>query len=822
MAKRGGRLVRILPSKPKNDNASGASLRSPSQYQLNGSVSETVGAFSSRPLMAETQMTTNEKQQEILDSSGKSDATSVKTIPENRMKKCEKCARILGLATRCVGCAAADTAHAQGAPGSRFNAIDLELTESATSTSVPAQKKPQNELNFDESSRQVVANVLKRPAQDDNLFISHKKPKISTLPTTLQTSAEKLFAHIRGLRPPSAKSSLFQNELEVRNEVDSRTGPIVSNMAGDSVSTQRHSPRHHNVNEASSDGGNCQILWPDQVTDQSAQAPSTRSGTLAKVGPPQSGAIPNMLSQDPPPLISASKSPSLIGEEGAQEHGRPQASREPNTLGIESDQKMYHQQTTPAMLIDDNHRHENIMSAEKDRVNSSAKSAEANISLSTSEIVELIPTPTNEKASSSALKARCESCRMAHRKCLHRPGGGNDRLDPVKCATFLAENPERPVSGKFPQTYWLKIKQAAGLLHQSTDSSSASQPRENAREATDGLSMTGRDESMMGGIAPVAAEKTPADQQTSKVGLTQNLPFDPPRLRSRTRAAAIEDYLSNSEADCDETLPIGLTRQRNQSEKNQEPLEHAALLAAPTLGGSNEGSDHPHTITRRATGNQRRRIQQDKLQSFWTDDDEQRALENLRKRGVQIETDSDSDESFSDDDTPLQPPPLITDRLHCIPESRNPFDVDSSLDLRNPENRYQALGKIPPWKRNRPTKKQLMGNLLLYQCRDNKLKFGNPHHNVMRKSGEVPVIAIIETDHISNTPDASGREPESQRIHMNFREFIGMPNQAIIAQGKSKDELVFVESVNDKDHSLVGISRARRHRDDEVFPFIHS
>lgn len=845
MAKRGGRSVRHLPSKQRSDNASKTSLKSPSQHQHNSSVLDTIGGFSSRSYTAETHKTTDKGQQEIHGSSSTAGDTSVKSLPENRVKKCEKCERrILGSANRCVACAATDATQDEDAPGNRSNAIDLELTESAIPGAAPAQKKPQNELDFDESSRRLVAHVRKRTAQDNNLFVSRKKPRISALPIntqprslvsstnlssvpmTLQANAEKLPAPSRQFPPASTNLSSLQNEVGMRKEGDSRAGPIVPNMTGEESSTQLQSQRPHNICEASSDGGyNHQARGSSHFADHITLASSPRTESLAKIGISQSAAtdIPKAPSQDWHPSTSLSKTTSTMEKGSAQGYEKTQAPRERDARVVESDNQTNNARTTRALFLNDNHGRENFKPAAKDRVSSSAKSAETNTLLGIPDRAELIAAPIQGSVSPATSKARCDACRTAHRKCLHRPGGENDGLDPVKCATFLAENPERPINGKFPQTYWLKINQAARLAHQATLGSSALQYRENALEETVALSMTGSsDELMVDGIASIAAEPAPIGQHTSKVGLSPRLTFEHPRLRSQTRAAAIEKPLRNLEEDSDDDLPISLTRRRTRPKEQPEPLEHTATPVAHAPRTSNEKSDRLHTLIKRATSTRQTLPHQGKAQSVWTDDDEQRALESLRERGVKIETDSDSEESFSDDDTPRQVPPLITDRLHHILESRNPFDVDSSLDLRNPENRYRALGKIPPWNRNRPTKKQLIGNLLLYQCRDNKLKFGNPHYNVMRKSGEVPVIAIIENDDIFNTPDEfSGREPETQRVPMTFREFIGMPKQAIVAQGKSKDELVFVERFNDRDRSFLGMSRARRHRDDEVFPFIN-
>ncbi|KEF61227.1 uncharacterized protein A1O9_02792 [Exophiala aquamarina CBS 119918] len=665
MAKRGGRTVRNLPSKQSSGTALNNSLRSPSQdqhNQHNSSIRDSASTWPGTP-----------------DFSGTAGDTSAKSLAGNRVKKCEKCERrILGSANRCFSCATTDATHNEDdsrALGGRSNAVDLELSDLAIPKVFPAQKMSQNEYGFDESSRRLVARVLKRAAQDDDLFVSRKRLKISTLPMNSQTAL-------------------------------------------------------------------------------STRTSASRPQSPAKVGIAQSSAteIPKTPSSGRLPPTSLSKSTSAMEKGNAQSLEKTQAPGELHAEFFESDNQPHDARTSRALVSDDNHwQDESVKSAAKHRVNSSAKSAEAN---------------------------RC---------------------------------------------YWLKIKQAASLHHQASNSLSVSKYREKALKVAVALGVTETsDESMVDAIEYVAAETGPIGRFASKVNLTPRLNSEHPRLRSRARAAAIEDPLRDSGGDSNDDLPLAIIRRRNRPKDHRSSLEHAAMPVTLTLGNSNEQGNRLDPFAKRPTGTRHPRPQHGKARPGWTDDEEQRALERLRERGVKIETDSDSDELLSDDDAPRQAPALVTDRLHRVLESQNPFDVDSSLDLRNPENRYQALGKIPPWNRNRPTKKQLMGNLLLYQCRDNKLKFGNPHYNVMRKSREVLVNAIIEKDDVLNSPDeCSGREPEIQQVPMTFREFIGMPKQATITRGKSKDELTFVERLNHTDRSLLGAStRTRRYRDDEVFPFI--
>jgi hypothetical protein len=613
----------------------------------------------------------------------------------------------------------------------------------------------------------------------------------------------------------------LQTEPPLREEGDPRAESIMPIMESEAASAQRQSPQPNNIDETLSDARyNQQARRLDQATDHGTGASSSRSENLTKGFMSQSGVtnIPKRSSRTAHPPTTLSIITRTMEKEIARRLKQTRESGELSAELVGSDSQQHHARTGREIFVDDSYlQKDGTKSTAKDRVTLSARTTERSSSLSISDRVEPIYAPVKANVSSSTLKSRCKACITAHRKCLHRLGGARDELDPLKCMTFLQENPERPLNGKFSESYWLKIKQIARFGRQAS----------NGDATTDAIALSATessDESIVDETDSLTAERGTTSERVAKAGLTPTFHFDQPRLRSQARAATIVDeYPRQLEEESDDDLPLALTRPRNQSKSLPGPLNPNT---APTISGlrtSREKNGRMNTIADRVNCAQHPHPQLSKTQSVWSNEEEQRALEKLRERGVEIEIDSDSDASFSDDDIPRQAPPLITDRLRHVPESQNPFDVDLSLDLRNPENRYQALGITPPWKRNRPTKKQLMGNLLLYQCRDNKLKYGNPHYRVMRKSGEVPITAIIEKDDSFNTPDElSGHEPENRHVPMTFREFIGMPKQPIIAQGKSKDELVFVERLSDRDRASSGMSRTRRYRDDETFPFVYT
>jgi len=211
-------------------------------------------------------------------------------------------------------------------------------------------------------------------------------------------------------------------------------------------------------------------------------------------------------------------------------------------------------------------------------------------------------------------------------------------------------------------------------------------------------------------------------------------------------------------------------------------------------------------------------------QPVWTEEDEKRANVKLRARGVMFESDSEAEEDMSDDST-YQPPRRRADPLWQPRISSNLFDIDPLLELTDQDSYFAAFGASPPGKKNRPTKKQLVGNLLNYQCRDNKKKFGNPHQEVDRAVENVEVTAVVQREARLETPDpfAVGRL-EKKTVTMTLKGFIGVPDEPVIVQGRSKDELAFKEGKNDRSRNTVGTPRARARRvtDDEKFPFVYN
>ncbi|KAJ4556487.1 hypothetical protein HRR78_002148 [Exophiala dermatitidis] len=207
--------------------------------------------------------------------------------------------------------------------------------------------------------------------------------------------------------------------------------------------------------------------------------------------------------------------------------------------------------------------------------------------------------------------------------------------------------------------------------------------------------------------------------------------------------------------------------------------------------------------------------------SSWPTGDREEAVARLKARGVVFEPDSESDaESGAEEDgirSVYQPAQQRVDPLWKPQRSLNLFDLLDAKDHNTPPEFMQPLRQA------RPSKKQLVGNLLQYQCREQKRRFGNPHQEVNRPFEDMEVQAYIQREVRQDTPDpfAVGRLGKKM-VSMPMVEFLGMPKKPVVALGKTKDELVFIEGKDPRPGwRSHGSLRARRIKEDEKFPFVY-
>ncbi|KIW16657.1 hypothetical protein PV08_03845 [Exophiala spinifera] len=219
---------------------------------------------------------------------------------------------------------------------------------------------------------------------------------------------------------------------------------------------------------------------------------------------------------------------------------------------------------------------------------------------------------------------------------------------------------------------------------------------------------------------------------------------------------------------------------------------------------------------------------------YWSRADEEKAIQKLQARGVQFESDTGNEEEEEEQEEEEDeeeeaekeeevgddsPPPRRIDPLWQPQRSRDLFEIDRSWD-RKMEHQVDAKSV------SRPPKKQIIGNLLKYQCLDRRRKFSNAHQEVRRSVQQVEVRAWVQVDK-SEDPKELPQLVEEE-VMMTFGEFIGMPEAPVIAHGKHRDELEYTDRHERNDrrgHGLgdgIAAHRARRIGEENRFPFVYT
>lgn len=197
----------------------------------------------------------------------------------------------------------------------------------------------------------------------------------------------------------------------------------------------------------------------------------------------------------------------------------------------------------------------------------------------------------------------------------------------------------------------------------------------------------------------------------------------------------------------------------------------------------------------------------------WSSADEEKAIQKLQARGVQFESDTDDDD---DDEEVNELPPRQIEPLRQPRQSKDLFQIDRHWDWQFEHRAYASSA-------SRPYRKDIMRDLLKYQCFDRRRKFGNPHQEVRRSVQQVDVRAWVQVDQ-NTDPKEMPQLVEEEQV-MTFGEFIDMPEAPVIAQGKHKDELEYTDR-QERDRSGHGdgiaVHRVRRIREENRFPFVYN
>ncbi|KAK4947920.1 hypothetical protein LTR10_013428 [Elasticomyces elasticus] len=432
---------------------------------------------------------------------------------------------------------------------------------------------------------------------------------------------------------------------------------------------------------------------------------------------------------------------------------------------------------------------------------------------------------------SSSLGRAC-ACSRGHKRCFHDKEGAMDR---EKCMRYVEEqNNQFPGRQRMSIREWESIVETARGPALGEPAHPAANEQRTARPGIrDHLPGTiGATGLGAGSMQPpvsmglLSAGPMDLDQPHDRLSLDDDPDDDIPLIQARgsyQQHGRRYQELSLSTADPEDEYEhvVQLKRLKSSDATKNTKTPDTAPTSPSVTHEKHNGMISPvqstraleefnfNGLSREATATQQRR---------WTKTDEQRATRKLRERGVLFETESESDQGLNDEVTsreseehgaPFQGPHVL----------RNVYGI-RPLHVGNYLGEDYAQPSSWPHQQARPSKKQMIGNLLKYQCRERRRKFGNPHKETDRHVPDVKVQAVLQRDLREGDPLAVP-ELVTEKVTMSFREFIGMPEKPVIVPGKSRDELAYFEAKSDRANAF-GISRVRRVKDDDKFPFVYT
>ena len=202
----------------------------------------------------------------------------------------------------------------------------------------------------------------------------------------------------------------------------------------------------------------------------------------------------------------------------------------------------------------------------------------------------------------------------------------------------------------------------------------------------------------------------------------------------------------------------------------------------------------------------------------------QEAIAKLKARGVEFESDSceDTAEDLS-----------VSTREKITPgppgSSLDLYDIAPSLRSQKNDNEGRRSGLLSANEVGHISKKEVWKTLLARQCRERKLKFGDPHQEVQREIGSRTVSTLIKRD----APEDRARAKvdrfhvpakEEKVIRTTFENFLGIPKEPVVCREWSGEGHKMWHELAYRDGGK-GVAEApfsRRNAGDEKYVFTKS
>lgn len=406
---------------------------------------------------------------------------------------------------------------------------------------------------------------------------------------------------------------------------------------------------------------------------------------------------------------------------------------------------------------------------------------------------------------------RCENCTGSHKRCLHYRSGD---LDPALCHAFLQERKSFPKQqGSFSHEAQIaKIKIAARLYipARSDDDISDVEDVENDDEKGHPDDDEAADDDDEEEADDNEEEEEPARSRSSDELLTRFIESSKQFLRSPDKLNEAYFHKPSAGQGMQETPTV----QTSIPTPAQTPVPVVPVPESSTRQRSPERVRHRGVVAHPSSA-------------------QVNAMSILRKRGVQFDSDTDSDEDMEEPGPRsivssralgLNSKPFSYDLFEVAPLLRPP--VDPATVTRKPANSVPDL-------RAGVSKKQLWKELLQVQCAERRLKSGNPHKIVERDlPSRIVKTTVQQQGPIPEIEKAKGAmslfvpHTEMKKVDMPFELFLRMPEEPVVVREKEvrkkgkvvEFELAFREGKNDRAQAVTLAGRKVR-ASGERWPF---
>ena len=387
----------------------------------------------------------------------------------------------------------------------------------------------------------------------------------------------------------------------------------------------------------------------------------------------------------------------------------------------------------------------------------------------------------------------CSQCRRSHKRCFHAHDGV--AYDATKCKAYLESHPNASC---------LSLAMSSHTFQQIVRSAKAVGFSPSSLESDCDVEDDGDEEKGYSPPPPISDEPILPDDDNSSddarpiyQSKKRKSQVQADEVRLPTPTPSNDNTVSYVDSSV-QTLPV-------------DPVRTDAQVLVATKPTNQHDRTAPIPMAKP------QRLVQDKPINLRT------AIAKLKARGVEFESDSD---------TEGEEHPIVSTRKNIIPgppgSSRDLFDIAPSLRPRTADE-GRASGLVSAREMGHISKKDVWKTLLARQCRERKLKFGDPHQEVRRDVGSRNVSALVTRD--APADRARGKRDrfhvpakEEKVITMTFENFLGVPKEPVVCREWSGEgsKMWFELAYKDGKKGSADAPFSRRNAGNEKYVFTKS